>query len=133
RELFYSHRRSSFLHLQLSQPPQPTLIPYTTLFRSLSFFKLNQDTKISQLSKGNKAKVNLLLGLALDVEYVLMDEHFSGIDIFSREQIANVFTSHLFVGLGVIITKHEIQDIEHLMDKSVLVDRKNLHLLQFGL
>lgn len=94
---------------------------------------MNQDTKISQLSKGNKAKVNLLLGLALDVEYVLMDEPFSGIDIFSREQIANVFTSHLIEGRGVIITTHEIQDIEHLMDKAVLVDRKNLHLLQFGL
>lgn len=88
----------------------------------LSFFKLNQDTKISQLSKGNKAKVNLLLGLALDVEYVLMDEPFSGIDIFSREQIADVFTSHLIEGRGVIITTHEIQDIEHLMDKAVLID-----------
>src|SRR5690625_3982734 len=88
----------------------------------LSFFKLNQDTKISQLSKGNKAKVNLLLGLALDVEYVLMDEPFSGIDIFSREQIADVFSSHLVEDRGVVITTHEINDIEHLIDKVVLLD-----------
>lgn len=88
----------------------------------LQFFKLNETDRISELSKGNTAKVNLLLGLALDVDYVLMDEPFSGIDIFSREQIANVFTSHLIENRGVIITTHEINDIEHLIDKAVLLD-----------
>lgn len=88
----------------------------------LGFFKLAKEDKISSLSKGNTAKVNLLLGLALDVDYLLMDEPFSGIDIFSREQIANVFTSHLIEDRGVIITTHEINDIEHLIDKVVLVD-----------
>ncbi len=48
----------------------------------LSFFKLSKNEKINNLSKGNRAKVNLLLGLALDVDYLLMDEPFSGIDIF---------------------------------------------------
>lgn len=88
----------------------------------LEFFRLQKSDRIAELSKGNKAKVNLLLGLALDVDYVLMDEPFSGIDIFSREQIANVFTSHLIEDRGVIITTHEITDIEHLIDKVVLLN-----------
>lgn len=88
----------------------------------LQFFRLNETDRISELSKGNTAKVNLILGLAMDVDYVLMDEPFSGIDIFSREQIANVFTSHLIEDRGVIITTHEINDIEHLIDKVVLLD-----------
>ena len=88
----------------------------------LGFFKLEKTDKISALSKGNTAKVNLLLGLALDVDYLLMDEPFSGIDIFSREQITAVFTSHLIENRGVIITTHEINDIEHLIDKVVLID-----------
>jgi ABC-2 type transport system ATP-binding protein len=88
----------------------------------LEFFKLEETERISELSKGNTAKVNMLLGLALDVDYLLMDEPFSGIDIFSREEIANVFTSHLIEDRGVIITTHEINDIEHLIDKVVLID-----------
>ncbi|MDN5372810.1 MAG: type transport system ATP-binding protein [Carnobacterium sp.] len=88
----------------------------------LGFFKLTKEDKISSLSKGNTAKVNLMLGLALDVDYLLMDEPFSGIDIFSREQIANVFSSHLIEDRGVIITTHEINDIEHLIDKVVLIN-----------
>lgn len=97
----------------------------------LGFFKLEKEDKISALSKGNTAKVNLLLGLALDVDYLLMDEPFSGIDIFSREQIANVFTSHLIEDRGVIITTHEINDIEHLIDKVVLID-EGLVLREFN-
>ncbi|TFJ91836.1 ATP-binding cassette domain-containing protein [Lentibacillus salicampi] len=97
----------------------------------LDFFKLKESEKINNLSKGNRAKVNLLLGLALDVDYLLMDEPFSGIDIFSREQIADVFTSHLVEDRGVIITTHEINDIEHLIDKVVLLDEGKV-LKQFN-
>lgn len=87
-----------------------------------SFFKLNVKDRVGELSKGNAAKLNLLLGLSVDADYVLMDEPFSGIDIFSREQIASVFTSHLIEERGVIITTHEINDIEHLIDKVVLIN-----------
>lgn len=88
----------------------------------LSFFRLSADDKINTLSKGNVAKVNLLMGLALDVDYILMDEPFSGIDIFTREQIAEVFTSYLVANKGVLITTHEIHEIEFLVDRVILLD-----------
>lgn len=88
----------------------------------LGFFRLKAEDKISSLSKGNTAKVNILLGLALDVDYLLMDEPFSGIDVFSREEIANAFTDYLVEDKGVIITTHEIGDVEHLIDHVILID-----------
>jgi|SRR5690625_3266857 len=88
----------------------------------LHFFRIKEEEQINQLSKGNQAKVNMLLGLALDVDYILMDEPFSGIDIFSREQITDVFLSHLVEDRGVIITTHEIYDIEHLIDHVIILD-----------
>lgn len=97
----------------------------------LRFFKLESTNRIGNLSKGSLAKVNMILGLALDVEYVLMDEPFSGIDIFSREQIAEVFTSHLIEGRGVILTTHEISEVEHLIDRAVLIDEGKV-LKQFS-
>ncbi|MFJ7406480.1 MULTISPECIES: ABC transporter ATP-binding protein [unclassified Lysinibacillus] len=88
----------------------------------LRFFQLEPTNRIGNLSKGGRAKVNMILGLALDVDYILMDEPFSGIDMFSREQIAEVFTSHLIEERGVILTTHEISDVEHLIDRAVLID-----------
>ncbi|MGG4266250.1 ABC transporter ATP-binding protein [Peribacillus simplex] len=122
-------------------PDAPTMLPQMTVKQAmvfmqdfyttwnperanqlLDFFKLKEETPIAELSKGNTAKLNLMLGLSLDVDYVLMDEPFSGIDMFSREQIADVFASHLIEDRGVIITTHEIGDIEHLIDKVILLD-----------
>ncbi|ALC90645.1 multidrug ABC transporter ATP-binding protein [Bacillus sp. FJAT-18017] len=139
-----SYEKITFIPDAITMPPQMTIqdsiVFMEDFYKSwnndraadlLNFFRLKREMRIGDLSKGNTAKVNLLLGLALDVDYVLMDEPFSGIDIFSREQIAEVFTSHLIEGRGVIITTHEINDIEHLIDKAVLIDDGKVHK-EFG-
>lgn len=87
----------------------------------IEFFRLNRLDRIGSLSKGNVAKVNLLLGLALDSDYVLMDEPFSGIDLLTREEITSVFTTKMMEGRGVLISTHEISDIEMLIDKVVML------------
>lgn len=130
-----SYEKITFIPDAITMLPQMTIADATQFMQDfyenwnqeratelLKFFKLEERERISDLSKGNTAKVNLLLGLALDVDFLLMDEPFSGIDIFSREQIAEVFASHLVEDRGVIITTHEINDIEHLIDKVVLLD-----------
>lgn len=89
----------------------------------LRFFRLREDEQISNLSKGNVAKVGLLLGLVVDSDYLIMDEPFSGIDIFTREEVVKVFTEELIGDRGVLISTHEIQDIEALVDTAVLLDR----------
>ncbi|AJS58172.1 ABC transporter ATP-binding protein [Paenibacillus sp. IHBB 10380] len=87
----------------------------------MKFFSLDRKERIGNLSKGTAAKLNLTIGLAQDTQYVLMDEPFSGIDMFSRGLIAEVFSSHLIEDRGVLLTTHEIGEIEHLMDKAVLM------------
>ncbi len=87
----------------------------------MRFFRLEPKEKIGNLSKGTAAKYNLVLGLALNSEYVLMDEPFSGIDLFSREMIADVFSSELIEERGVLLTTHEIDEVEYLIDKAVIL------------
>lgn len=131
----HSYEKITFIPDAITMLPQMRITEAMTFMRDfyeswnqeratelLRFFKLNEADRVRELSKGNAAKVNLLLGLAMDVDYLLMDEPFSGIDIFSREQIADVFTSHLIEDRGVIVTTHDIGDIEHLLDKAVLLD-----------
>ncbi|MFC4601267.1 ATP-binding cassette domain-containing protein [Cohnella hongkongensis] len=87
----------------------------------MRFFRLEPGEKIGNLSKGTAAKYNLVLGLAQNSDYVLMDEPFSGIDLFSRELIAKVFSSELIEERGVLLTTHEIGEVEHLIDKAVIL------------
>ncbi|MCR8969125.1 ATP-binding cassette domain-containing protein [Facklamia sp. 7083-14-GEN3] len=85
------------------------------------FFQLEDNMRIKELSKGNQAKLNLMLGLALDADYLLLDEPFAGIDVFSREQILELFGSFIEKDCGVLVTTHELYDVEHFIDRAVLI------------
>jgi ABC-2 type transport system ATP-binding protein len=91
--------------------------------RLVDEFKLFTEDKLNELSKGTLAKVNLALGIAQDPDYLLLDEPFSGIDVFSKEQIVELFSSDIMEDRGVLITTHEIEDIEYLVDKAVMLNR----------
>ena len=43
----------------------------------LSFFELQTNDKIKELSKGNQSKVSILLGITQDADFYLMDEPLS--------------------------------------------------------
>lgn len=89
----------------------------------LSFFKLQANDKIKELSKGNQAKVSILLGIAQDADFYLMDEPLSGIDMFAREQILEVFTSQFVSGKGVLLATHNMEEIETLVDRVIMLNQ----------
>jgi len=128
------YERVSFVPDRLSMPGGMTLTEslrfMSDYYRSwkperaaelMRFFRLDGAERVGNLSKGTAAKFNLVLGLALDTDYVLMDEPFSGIDLFSREMIADVFASEWIERRGVLLTTHEIGEMEHLIDRAVLL------------
>ncbi|WP_050613442.1 ABC transporter ATP-binding protein [Bacillus testis] len=89
----------------------------------MDYFNLSYGDKIHHLSKGNASKLNLLLGLSFNSDYVLMDEPFSGIDMFAKEKIRDLFSSPYMEGRGILLTTHEIDEVEHLLDRVVILDR----------
>ncbi|MFX4305677.1 ABC transporter ATP-binding protein [Exiguobacterium sp. A1_3_1] len=87
----------------------------------MGFFKLMATDRIANLSKGNKAKVNLLIGFAMNRPFLLLDEPLAGIDLFTKEQIAWIFSSHYMEGKGILMTTHEIAEVEHLIDRVIFL------------
>ena len=88
----------------------------------LSYFKLNDSQKLNTLSRGNAAKVSLILGLSLNTDYILLDEPFLGIDLFAKEKIRELFSTHFLEGRGILLTTHEIDEVEHLIDRVVILN-----------
>lgn len=87
----------------------------------IRFFRLKPEEKLKEHSKGNQAKINFLLGLSLDADYFLMDEPLSGVDMFAREQILEIFTSNLITNKGVLLATHHIEEVEFLLDRVVML------------
>jgi len=91
--------------------------------RLIKFFKLPYDKKLKELSKGNLARFNLIVGLCQYAEYLLLDEPFSGIDVFTREEFIKILKSEfLEEGQTVIITTHEIDEIQNIADTVIVLE-----------
>ena len=88
----------------------------------VDYMNIDVNQKIGALSKGNAAKVSLILGLSLNTDYILLDEPFSGIDLFAKEKIRSLFSSHFIEGRGILLTTHEIEEVEHLLDRVVILN-----------
>lgn len=95
----------------------------------LELFNLTDDKKISELSKGNIARVKIILGFAQNAKYTILDEPFSGIDIFKREDFLGVMTKYVGDEQSIIITTHEIAEIEMIADDVILIDEGKLSLV----
>lgn len=91
-------------------------------YTMLKKFKLSDDRKISTLSKGNIARVKLILGFAQNPEYLLLDEPFSGIDVFTREDFISSMISYMSEDMAIAITTHEIDEIEAVADYVYLIE-----------
>ena len=92
------------------------------IWELLAYFKLNASQKLNTLSRGNAAKVSLILGLSLNTDYILLDEPFLGIDLFAKEKIRELFSTHFLEGRGILLTTHEIDEVEHLIDRVVILN-----------
>ncbi len=91
-------------------------------YEMLGIFNLSDDRLISSLSKGNKARVKIILGFAQNAKYTLLDEPFSGIDIFKREEFIGVMAKYMNDEQSIVITTHEIAEIEMIVDDVIVID-----------
>ena len=101
----------------------------TKAYEMLELFELTDDRKIANLSKGNIARVKIILGFAQNAKYTILDEPFSGIDIFKREDFLSVITKYITDEQSIIITTHEIAEIEMIADDVILIDEGKLSLI----
>lgn len=92
-------------------------------WRMIKFFNVPTDKKLKELSKGNLARFNIIIGLCQNTPYLLLDEPFSGIDVFTRQTFINLLKSEfLEKDQTVILTTHEIDEVQDVADYIVLLE-----------
>lgn len=95
----------------------------------LAFLNLDREMKISRISKGQRAKAKLLLTVSRRAPYLLMDEPLSGIDVLTREEIINTLIRDYREGeQTIIISTHEISEVEALVDEVVFLSAGRIKL-----
>jgi ABC-2 type transport system ATP-binding protein len=79
--------------------------------------KIDGQQKIKHMSKGNRAKVKLVVTLSRKVPLLLLDEPLSGLDPLVREEILKMIARFAEIeNQTMIISTHEVTEVEPLLD-----------------
>lgn len=98
------------------------------LEQCLKEFELSSDLKLNALSMGQKKKVFMSFALAANTKWLLMDEPTNGLDIPSKTQFRKVIAQCMADDRTIIISTHQVHDVEALLDHVVILDRSQLLL-----
>lgn len=84
--------------------------------------KLPEDKKLNQFSKGMKRQAIVIIGLACQPDYLLLDEAFDGLDptmrIIVKKMLINAMVER---NLTTIISSHNLKEIGEICDCVALV------------
>ncbi len=83
----------------------------------LQRFDFDPTRKVKELSKGNKQKLALILGMAHDPELLILDEPTSGLDPLNQESVHEVIDERIAAGRTVFLSSHVLSEVERVCDR----------------
>ena len=84
--------------------------------------------KFNELSHGQKKKALLACALSLQTDYLFLDEPTNGLDIPSKALFRKVISQYCSDATTVIISTHQVKDVENLIDPIIILDRDDVLL-----
>ena len=82
---------------------------------------LHPELKVSQMSKGTKEKVQLIVVMSRRARLYLLDEPIGGVDPATRDYILDTIIRNYDENASVIISTHLISDVESVLDDVIFL------------
>lgn len=100
------------------------------LHSCLDGFDMSPEVNLGGLSLGQKKKVYMCIALAANTRYLFMDEPTNGLDILSKSQFRKVIVGAMNEEKTILVSTHQVHDVEHLLDHVIIIDRNRVLLNQ---
>jgi len=98
---------------------------FNTLMKEL---EVDLSKKFNELSHGQKKKALLACAMSLQTDYLFLDEPTNGLDIPSKALFRKVIAQYCNDETTVIISTHQVKDVENLIDPIVILDHDDVLL-----
>jgi ABC-2 type transport system ATP-binding protein len=79
--------------------------------------------RVDALSKGMQQKVQIVGTLLHEPEIVILDEPFTGLDPVNARMVKDIIASLKREGRLVVLSTHQMDQVEELCDRIVMIDR----------
>ena len=90
-------------------------------YTMLGELHIDRNQRLSQLSKGNREKVQLILVMSRNAKLYMLDEPIGGVDPAARDYILRTIIGNYNPEATVIISTHLISDVENILDEVVFI------------
>ena len=101
---------------------------YDNLTKYLEMFDMDSSLNLGALSMGQKKKAYMAFALATNTSLLLMDEPTNGLDIPSKSQFRKFIASGMNDDRNIIISTHQVRDIDQLLDHIILINDNEILL-----
>ncbi len=98
------------------------------LGKLLQDFELDQQKKLNRFSHGQRKKFLIAFALATNCKLLILDEPTNGLDIPSKSLFRKILVSSVTEEQLVLISTHQVKDIETIIDKIVMLDEGKIVL-----
>ena len=96
----------------------------------LKLFEISKGEKLHELSYGQRKKVLISFGLAANTSLLLLDEPTNGLDIVGKSQVRKIIAGAFTDQKCIIVSSHQVKDLENLIDHIVIIDESGVILNQ---
>ena len=98
------------------------------LTQNLALFDFDENVRLGDLSMGQKKKAYMCFALAANTSLLVMDEPTNGLDIPSKSEFRRLIASNMTDEKTIIISTHQVRDIDSLLDHIVIIDQSSVLL-----
>ncbi|WP_448699084.1 ATP-binding cassette domain-containing protein [Mucilaginibacter sp. AW1-3] len=89
-------------------------------------FEVPRESVLDKMSFGQQKKMMIAFGLATNTSLLVMDEPTNGLDIPSKVQFRKIIASVLTEDRCVIISTHQVRDLDSLIDTLVVLNNREI-------
>ena len=93
-------------------------------------FKIPLNKQIKEFSTGMKAKLNLIIALTHQADFLMLDEPTAGLDVGAREGMLDILRTYMEEEpeRSILISSHISSDLEHLCDDIYVIHKGKIVL-----
>ena len=94
----------------------------------MGVFENDPAQKMNKMSFGQLKKTYISFALACNTKYLFMDEPTNGLDIPAKSQFRKIIARHATEDRTIVISTHQVRDIEFLLDHILCISGSHLQL-----